>query len=192
MKRPLMAAALAGALGLLPGVGQASTVNGLSCTLTGTSTWENPVTAALETNAVSIDGGVTCYHANVDGDVVSTDHFVGELTGVGSGATSCAGGATSGAFEAAVSTGEGTRDVWQGNFGTAGGALGAVSITVTTIDHQVFDAEAGEWVSESATAVSPGGAAGTLQSSGDLEACLASGISSTTFSGQVVGAFGAE
>lgn len=189
MKRPLAAVVLA-AIGLLPSAGLAESTSAVTCSLTGDATAASAVTAVPSDNTLTLEGGLTCYKATFDGETVSGDTIAGDLLGSASGNAGCIVGSLSGEYEAAFPTGEGTRDVWIGNLGFAGGIINAAVVTIVSISHQTFDAELGEWVEDSSDGVGPGGTVGTLQLNvADPSICADAGFTSSVFDGRITGAF---
>lgn len=188
MKRPLLAAALAGALGLFPVAGHASVAHGLSCTLQGTADFLSPVKTGLNSNEASLSAGIICYDANTDGSAINGDQAGGDFTAALDGATSCAGGTFSGTFSAVFDT-ESGRDLWSGNAGTAGGFAAAVDLTLRSIEHQTFDSGTQEWVTQSEETISAGLIAGGVVLQADPTLCAGDGFSTAELSGHLGGLF---
>ncbi|MGH2829830.1 MAG: hypothetical protein ACRDJM_05050 [Actinomycetota bacterium] len=150
MHRAILAAAVAGASLLGAGGAGAETVHAGTCGIEGTITLSSPITAAPQQVDFTLAGAIQCY------DIVNTATpglrgapIAGDLTGQGAGNVACEGGASGGSFEAAFSTGVDTRDLWVGTFGSAGGPLSLLSVTVRAVEQQHFDSIAGEWVTDS-------------------------------------------
>lgn len=189
MRRSIALAILAGVCSfaaVVPGSADPSGEAGF-CSLSGTAAFANPVAAAPGPNDFTFSGGVQCSSA--------TRTFAGDLTAEGTGTIGCALELSDGAFRVEIPTGDGTREVWSGQFATVGSAAGALIGNLTQISQETFNEETQEWESDgdpftpNLTVL-----AGTIAFNAgqeEIDGCLGDGVSEAEFNGNVAFAHGA-
>lgn len=202
MRKPLMAAAVAGILGIVPVAGHASNVSAGLCELRGVASFATPMYAAPDSVEFTFSGSLACTGvvAN-DGGSYTDDIFGGDVEASGVGSLGCAGGASSGAFDVTILRDLGQRDIWHGNFSTVSAAAATgLFAQVIGVEHQHFvedDPETEEdesgWVSDGTDGAAPTLGGGPLTFNGvDATLCApdSAGVSEANFSGEISYAFG--
>lgn len=203
MRKPLMAAAVAGILGIVPVAGNAANVNAGLCELRGVANFATPIHAAPDSVEFTFSGTLACTGvAGTDTPAPGyvDDLFGGDISAMGVGSVGCAGGASSGGFDVTILREPGLRDIWHGNFSTVSvAAATGLFAQVIGVEHQhyVEDDPATEedesgWVSDGTDGAAPTLGGGVLTFNGvDPLTCLPdAGLSEANFSGEIAYAFG--